>query len=160
MYMMIDLESLGTKAGCSLLSGAAVVFNPTTGERLAQLEMFFQPNGTPEWDTVQWWSQQAPGAMATAFGTGDKFPLSSFPPALESLWREYRVTQVWAWGPADFFWLHSHDLRLPWPFREERCLRTLCFCAGVEKPAAAHGALADCQQQIDAFMAARKIWNA
>jgi hypothetical protein len=150
-HAMLDLETLGTRPGCSILSVGVVVFDPMTGEAKARREWGLLPNGTPEWDTVRWWQ-----------GTGKKMPFSDYPVSsaqmLEELGhfiRASHVDAIWANGAnADFGWLRAlpEGRMVPWTFRQERCFRTVAaLYPHVPRPPAQHehAVIADCLWQIE-----------
>ncbi|MEN3257234.1 3'-5' exonuclease [Sodalis endosymbiont of Spalangia cameroni] len=71
--VMLDIETLGKKAGCPIVSVAAVMFAPATG-RVGQT--FYEridyqaalKYGEPEEGTLLWWQKQSDEARHEAFG--------------------------------------------------------------------------------------------
>lgn len=133
--VMIDLETLGTKPGCFILSIGACTFGDGPAIERAKfyttIGLQSQANAGLEidTDTLSWWVKQDTAVMREAFsGTEDiKAALISF-----SLWlHSLNVTPV-VWGNAASFDLKileaAYDacgLEVPWSHRNEMCFRTL-----------------------------------
>ena len=133
---------MGTKPGCSILSIGLLIFNPQTGQQLAEYYQELVPNGTLDWDTLRWWAKQ--DAKPPLDGqTG----LDVVQDDLQQLWGEWRPVAIWANGAnADFKWIRS-AMGVPWTFRDERCLRTVAalYPHTVRPPDQhSHNALQDC----------------
>jgi hypothetical protein len=130
---MLDLETLGTSAGCAIISIGACTFdgkekfyariNP------ASARLFFRE----EIDTLRWWNKQDPQLKAEAFGgtaelveTLDKF--HDWFRSLDPI--EWKKIEIWGNG-ADFdlpilgaAYL-TMDRPIPWAPFSGRCYRTL-----------------------------------
>lgn len=158
--VMIDLETLGTRADAVILSIGAVKFN-FTGE--VDDDAFYRsisidsnneaaPRHISE-DTLLWWMDQS--AEARKVFNEPKVTLYS---ALEELTEWFGISQdmqVWSNG-ADFdipmmaHAYHTNGLEAPWRFYNARCFRTLkSFGKDVPKPQnkCAHNALQDALTQ-------------
>lgn len=67
-HVMIDLETLGTRAGCSIISIGAVEFDPqagTLGDEYYAVISRYSCNKRglfEDADTIDWWSRQSPEA--------------------------------------------------------------------------------------------------
>jgi hypothetical protein len=132
----LDIETVGTKPGCAIVSIGAVSFNASGVTRntyykelsvKSQLALDLRMN--PE--TLAWWLEQSIAAqtsLRTALTGGAELgeALDEF-----SLWyRQQGFNAVWARGASfDFAILATAAQRarreLPWKFWEERCQRTL-----------------------------------
>lgn len=142
-HVMVDLETLGTRPGCRILSIGAVVMLksieiPTTSiEFYRELDPNDQPGLTVDPATWAWWQEQDPAARDRLFATGGKpglLPgLKEFGLWLSSVSASYKdQPQVCIWGNgADFdnailqVAFAAAGLPQPWPFWNNRCYRTL-----------------------------------
>lgn len=159
---MLDLETLGTKPGCVILSIGACVFYPTTGpdeektfyavlDRDDQLdkEMWVDP------DTMKWWKKQNVKAweQATARAQPVKGELLRF----LKWWHSYRGKFLWSQGsnfdgPLLEALFASFGLKEPWRFHETRDTRTvyqMCHVktGDVKRDGTYHNALDDAMHQ-------------
>jgi Mesyanzhinovviridae exonuclease len=152
MDCMIDLETLGTSAGCVILSLGAVKFQVVEAEngespfrpvarfsREIDIASAMAAGLTVDPNTLKWWLTQSPEALAALFTN---------PQPLETVLEDFSnwlqtgpdVSAVWSCGA-------SFDLPIlsaaydacpgetrPWSHRQERCHRTLreLFGAGLE----------------------------
>lgn len=142
---MLDLETMGTKPGCSILSVGLLIFNPQEGTIIDSHYWELRPNGQLQWDTVLWWSQQASKPPMEG-----QWNLKEVQDALHKVWFNIRPCVIWANGAnADFGWLRA-AMAVPWSFRDERCLRTVAalYPHTVRPPDQhSHNALQDCVWQ-------------
>ena len=159
-HIMLDLETLGTKAGCAILSIGAVRFGD--GQILSEFYTSIDPRSNEEIGmtidiaTMQWWMKQRPEALQAAMN--DKChireAIANFNKWLESL----RLPDKWAiWGNGASFdmpvleeAIHRAGLLPMWDHRQERCYRTLCALDPTEPrvlPPLAHHALEDARAQ-------------
>lgn len=108
--MMVDLETLGTVPGCSILSIGAVRFDPRTGEMgdefyVAVSRLSCKEAGLHESaSTVKWWESQSPEArkvLDEAASTAKSFGLSTALAAFNSYIQTVVGTRMWGNG-ADF----------------------------------------------------------
>lgn len=82
IHMMIDIETLGTKPGCFILSVGARVFNlkgtlDQSMYRKVRLSDLESSGLKIESGTLEWWLQQSPEAIAEAFGSDKAISLRS-----------------------------------------------------------------------------------
>jgi hypothetical protein len=132
---MVDLETLGTRAGCKIISIGAVEFCPVAGvsatrQFSSRINRYTQPPCLWEDpDTVAWWGRQSAEARARLFGTDGPVP------HMHDVLREFaewlgRDVLVWGNG-ADFdnpilsAAYAALGWRQPWGNWNGRCYRTL-----------------------------------
>ena len=161
--VMVDLETLGTTAGCSILSIGAIAFSfdvpqddwkrfysgPISRESCKAAGLF------EEKDTIDWWQMQSQEArILFDEATTSRRILDD---ALISFSRFFPVeARLWGNG-ADFdnailaAAYKSIKLRTPWRYQNNRCYRTIkAEYPGVEKPefiGVKHNALDDAFNQ-------------
>ena len=153
---MIDLESLGTRPDCAILTLGAVKFDPYTpngfGETLyfridvdEQLEL----GREIQQDTLDWWAKQADDVREEALGEHDRI-------SLESMYHQLNkflvgVGNIWCQGPAFDIVILENIYRqkgwpTPWQFWQIRDSRTLFGVHGDPREkgkAGLHNALED-----------------
>jgi exodeoxyribonuclease VIII len=132
--LMIDLETMATGPGATVLTLGAVIFNPWgqgySDKLYFRVDIDDQDALGREIDpnTLDWWSKQDSAIMEEAFSPDDRIPLK------DAVDRFHKF----AWG-CDTFWSHgaTFDLvimenlyrqlgkPLPWNFWQLRCTRTL-----------------------------------
>lgn len=160
MDVMIDLESLGTRPDCVILTLGAVKFNPYIMDEPGP-GLYFridvdQQTGlgrNVQEDTLNWWMNQAEDVREEAFGTDGRVKL-------EEMYRELNkflvgVDCIWAQGPAfDIVILENIYRQMgwptPWQFWQIRDSRTLFSVHGdprEKNKAGLHNALEDCVSQ-------------
>lgn len=173
-HVMIDLETLGRKAGCQVLSLGAVVMTPFgTGPRFfaAFTTAEQQEAGlTAEYETSKWWAEQSEEARAQF---SDPIPvrtaLGQFESWLNAL-GPIEERRVWGNG-ADFDITILGELfdRLwpgrerPWKFYHTRCyrmLKNLRRDIKLERVGTAHNAADDAQSQAEHAIRLLKDLNA
>jgi 3' exoribonuclease, RNase T-like len=160
-HIMIDLETLGRKRGCQVLSLGAVEFGPSglgaefsvVFERTSQSERGL----TVEPETREWWGRQSAEARARVF----EAPQTETGAALLDLetWLNktsfYKQRRLWANG-ADFDLpiledlYTAYSLTTPWVFYNARCyrmLKNLRRKIGMDRVGVAHNALDDAKSQ-------------
>lgn len=138
-HVMVDLETLGTVPGCSIISIGAVAFDPVTSalgpefyvtinrENCLSAGLFEDPN------TIDWWSKQSESAKTLLNDTitgGERLEdaLLMFKEYLSQF--GFGCIKVWGNG-ADFdnamlaVCYERVGLDLPWRFYNNRCYRTL-----------------------------------
>lgn len=133
--VMLDLETLGTKPGCKILSIGAVVFNSGgVGEEQFYIEIDRnKQNGLFEQDqTVKWWEEQSPDAKGTLFNNKEVYleqALLQFSHWLDVVNPDHPIN-IWGHG-SDFdnviiqeAYEHVKMLR-PWSYGRNRCYKTL-----------------------------------
>ena len=153
---MLDLESLGTRPDCAILTLGAVKFDPYTpngfGETLyfridvdEQLEL----GREIQQDTLDWWAKQADDVREEALGEHDRI-------SLESMYHQLNkflvgVGNIWCQGPAFDIVILENIYRqkgwpTPWQFWQIRDSRTLFGVHGDPREkgkAGLHNALED-----------------
>ncbi len=161
-HVMLDLETLGTKPGCVILSIGACVFYPTTGpdeektfyavlNRDDQLDkdMFVDPN------TLRWWKKQNSKAweQATARAQPTEGELKRF----LKWWYSHKGKFLWSQGsnfdgPLLEALFHAFGAKEPWRFHETRDTRTvyqMCHVksSDIKRDGTYHNALDDAMHQ-------------
>ena len=160
MDIMLDLESLGTRPDCAILTIGAVKFDPYTPDsfgdslyhRIDVDEQLALGREIQE-DTLRWWSTQADDVREEALGEGNRV-------SLETLYKDLNrfcvgVDAIWCQGPAfDIVILENIYRQMgwptPWQFWQIRDSRTLFQVHGDPREkgkAGLHNALEDCISQ-------------
>jgi len=159
--IMIDIETLGTKPGCVLLSIGAVEFN-NKGEFGKEFEMIIDVENSVAWGlkieprTVMWWMEQNQEARKKISEPGE-----GLSEALEAFTKAFswKNAQVWCNGASFDFPImeaafQAVDMKKPWQYYNERCFRTIKGMLSKEKfdslkvsPKIAHSALEDAKAQ-------------
>lgn len=162
-HIMLDIETLGTKPGCAILSIGAVRFdmnrgiqenyyNPIKIESNAELGLL------PEFSTIAWWLQQNEKARAKAVSG-----IATIQQVLEDF-RSFIVPGDIVYGNSASFdcailaeAYRRAGIKLPWHYRNERCYRTLVNThwrgeLPDKDPNLAHDPIYDCQYQISNLM--------
>ncbi|QLH63072.1 3'-5' exonuclease [Serratia symbiotica] len=184
--IMIDIETLGKKRGCPVLSIAAVQFDLQTG---SVGETFYErmscdaalTYGLPEISTLEWWDKQSNEARDAAFN-GTRPPVS-VAAELRAFLQRTGGGRCIPWGNGSVFditilegWFDRVDPQVdargddiyPWKFWNIADLRTLVSLSGINVktiPFAGekHNALADALHQVKIAHAAwRQLfprWN-
>lgn len=159
--VMVDLETLGKRAGCKVLAIGAQVFTPTGGEQsfYRVIDRNSQPDLLEDPDTVAWWAKQSKEAQARLFADDVvkvdlKVALSDF-----TAWVNTLGGEVLVWGNgADFdnpilsAAYDSVGLPQAWGPWNGRCYRTLKGLRPAIKlvrQGVHHDALDDARSQAD-----------
>jgi hypothetical protein len=157
---MLDLESLGTRPDCAILTLGAIKFNPYVlddfGDSLylrIDVDEQLALGREVQEDTLQWWMKQAEDVREEALGEGDRV-------SLESMYKQLNrfvvgVTNIWCQGPAFDIVILENIYRqcgwpTPWQFWQIRDSRTLFGVHGDPREkgkAGLHNALEDCVSQ-------------
>ncbi len=164
-HLMLDLESMGNEGNGALVSLAAVEFDINTGETGLEfytkidLESSIKAGLTLNADTIMWWLQQSESARASLYadkGMSLSQALFEFAKFLELL--DLGSLQLWGNSPRfDMTLLESAykavGKKIPWKFRNERCVRTLVsFFPELKKSipfeGVPHHPIDDCKHQI------------
>ena len=166
--VMLDLETLGTRPGCPVLSIGAVFFDPDNDGlgaefyRVISLSSCMEAGLTPEAGTLGWWMQQSSAAQAVLVAATAE--LKTAPTLSEALWdfdaflkTGYEAAKVRVWGNGSDFdnailseCFAAADIPQPWKFYNNRCYRTLKgLFPGVklERQGTYHNALDDAKSQ-------------
>lgn len=141
---MIDIETLGRRPFCPVLSIGACIFrtdvDPDTvapAELIA--DVFYQAIDLQscldlglklDANTLRWWMEQKPEALAAAFNDPARVTL---PLALDAFttWANSRPLIVWGnsarfdLGIIEAAYTACGKVNTPWEFRNERCYRTI-----------------------------------
>ena len=164
--IMIDIETLGTKTGCSILSIGATIFS-TYGQELLSRPDFYTAIDryscialglVEDSSTLSWWEKQTAEARADAFsGTtiivAALFQLSDYIKDIEG--QLNGVAVIWANG-ANFDPVileaayNLASISVPWRYHNVRCYRTLKALSTVDEVSfqgVKHNALADAKHQ-------------
>jgi DNA polymerase III epsilon subunit-like protein len=131
--VMVDLETLGTRAGCSILSIGAVKFDAEgLGEEfyvVVSRENCIIMGLIEDPDTINWWSKQAPEAR-TVLDEAAKPEAKTLEEALNMFTKWLANEKVWGNG-SDFdnailyACYAAIGQETPWKFWDSRCYRTL-----------------------------------
>jgi len=160
-HLMIDLETLGTRADSIILSIGAVKFGLESGEidnngfyGSIDIESNLDAGRRMEEDTLLWWLKQ-PAAAQQVFHE-DKLPLEQILTDLSD-WLGHDDWLVWAKGPNFDTAILEHayksfGMTVPWKFWNTRCVRTYQGLPGaknirVDPVGMKHNALSDAFQQ-------------
>lgn len=166
MHVMIDLETMSSRANAAILEIGAVMFDPLTGlaplkepfSRHVDLQSAIAAGSHVEADTLMWWLGQDQTARdALKPGQGQAVPLSQ------------ALADLAAWLPREEFFVWSHGAtfdvvilevawsrfgqKAPWKFWNIRDTRTLFAIAGkkladlVVQKGTKHNALDDATNQ-------------
>ena len=161
--VMLDIETMSTAPSALVLAVAYQDFDyqQIEGEwYIADQWRQYALEADIDVGTQQWWKDQPAAYQAVCALPPDGFK--------EVLWRLQEVCstvdEVWCWGASFDFavlrhWAKVFGIGTLWPYRAERCARTVCQVAGVTRQGeVAHTPLADCRQQIAAVrMALERI---
>jgi len=154
---MIDLEGLATGPDATILTIAAVEFDPLERDRLGRqyyvrVDMESQSDRRIEQGTLDWWATQPAAVKDEAFSEHDRVSLADALTGLTQLvWHSRRV---WAQGPTYDMNILEHaykslGMALPWRYYSVRDSRTLFSLApDLSRYPASHNALEDCCCQI------------
>lgn len=145
MKIMLDLETLGTKPGCKILSISAVTFCAAKRHYFdVFVKMDSQPLLLTDPKTYNWWQGLDPELVEFTLFNPHAVPLAQ---ALYMFTEWYKALgakgpEIWGNGAtfdapvlrAAYEYL---GIEVPWNFRDERCYRTLKaeFGSMVELPA-------------------------
>lgn len=154
---MIDIEGLATGPDATILTIAAVEFDPLVRNCLGKqyyvrVDMESQDDRQIEQTTLEWWATQPALVRDDAFCEQDRVSLAD---ALEGLTRiVWHSNRVWSQGPCYDMTILEHaykslNLALPWKYYKVRDSRTLSSLAPqLERYPPSHNALEDCCCQI------------
>ena len=154
-HAMIDLETLHTTPGATVLSVGGVKFNPYTSDEpydefYYKLDIDSQYRQVSE-ATINWWAQQDPKAQEEAFSEEGRIAMDTFIDTLPK-WMN-GVDVLWGHGYGFDITILEDMLRqcskpIPWQFWQVRDSRTLFACCKTDPrkilgQADLHNALAD-----------------
>jgi len=169
--VMLDIETLGTKPGCVVLTVGAVAFDFETGEELAS---FYKPISITnsqslglgiDASTLGWWLEQDQAAITAAMKAPDKVPLKTAAAEFHEWFSTNCNGNIWAQGmdfdmPIWGFAMEAADVERPWKFwtcRDTRTAYQVCNfdTATVEREGTYHNALDDARHQVRCLQAAK-----
>lgn len=154
---MLDIEGLGTRPDATILTIAAVEFDPLQRDLLGRqyyvrVDTESQSDRSIEQGTLEWWATQPMAIREEAFGEQNRVPLRD---ALEGLGKLiWHSRRVWCQGPTYDMTILEHaykslSMALPWKYFVVRDSRTLFGLAPtLQRYPASHNALEDCCCQI------------
>ncbi len=159
--VMLDLETLGTRPDCVILTLGAIKFDPFSDKEPGpgiyfrmDIEDQLSKGRTVDDSTIEWWAQQDPRVREEAMGeSGDRIDVAKLKYELNKFL--VGVDYIWAQGPAfDIVILEdlyrSQGWGFPWHFWQIRDSRTLFGVHGDPREKGrdqAHNALMDCYYQ-------------
>ena len=172
-HAMIDLETLGTKPDCVILTLGAIKFNPFTNEephsdiyQKINIDEQDQLGRTQDDSTIEWWGKQKPEIRDEAFGDHKRESMESLTKQLNK-WC-VGLDYLWCQGPLfDYAILQNLYKNIgkptPWNYWQIRDSRTL-FALMPTDPRKAiqeelHNALADCYYQAKCVQQTFKHFN-
>lgn len=169
--VMLDIETLGRKPGCTILSIGAVQFDPRGngyGEKFYSnitIESCRAAGLIEEPETVAWWSTQSAEAKA-GFLTNQK-ELANIAYAFSFWWLSLGVENVWCQGagfdaPLMTEAFERVNVKTPWEFWAVRDTRTAYDLCGFDPKSIVrvgtyHHALDDCIHQIHCVQTAVQL---
>ena len=153
---MLDLETLGTRPGCVILSIGAVKFD---GENLGdefykviKIDSCKEVGLTTDNDTLAWWAKRSPEARAV-FADPNSLALKE----TLHLFSRFMDGTNFIWGNGSDFdqpvldaAYYAAEIRLPWKYWNSRCYRTmksLLPSIKIERTGTYHNALEDAKSQ-------------
>lgn len=139
-HVMLDLETLGTKPGCPILSiGATTFLTSQFGSKQLFTETIQSHNqlemDKPDPDTLSWWQAQSEEAKVAVFDNPDAIhiiiALTKFNNWLMNFKRE-EEDRILLWGNGATFDVpiieeacKRYNIPMIWTFRDSLCFRTL-----------------------------------
>jgi len=171
-HLMLDLETMGARPGCAIVSIGAVEFDIDTGgfgrsfyERV-DLQSCLDAGLFVEASTVYWWLQQDEKARKELCNP-NRLDLHKALTKLGSFMLDLGDFQIWGNGASFDFGIleaavHACGYKKePWNFRRERDVRTIVSIAPQVKEnypfcGTQHNALDDCIHQVNYICA---IWK-
>lgn len=166
---MLDIETLGTRPGCKILSIGAVEIVDTVNPRTFYQEISRRQDRLFEdAQTVQWWSEQPDGEHMLSWNSVSKLDIKSALVSLSKFISQYKHEQVYIWGNGSDFdnailanTYSVYELQVPWEFKNNRCFRTIknLFPTPSVKSIKPHNALDDAKAQAKQLNAIMKQYN-
>lgn len=166
---MLDIETLGTRPGCVVLTLGAVKFNPYSMEAPGP-GLYVRPDVDEQLasgreaqdDTMLWWMSQAEDVREEALGEDGRI-------SVEEMYKQLNrflvgSNNIWCQGPVFDIAILEHLYRqygwpTPWQFWQIRDSRTLFGVHGdprVKGKVGLHNALEDCVSQATAV---QQVYN-
>jgi hypothetical protein len=161
--IMVDIETLGRRAGCIILSVGAIMFNPKTGEMGNEFYVNIDPEIMREMgafhtdpSTVKWWKEQSKEAQ-DALKMDRVKPLDGLLDFVK-FFQKNKCEKFWCQGvsfdpPIIEYALNVYGLTVPWKFWNTRDTRTVYdICnfdpKSIRRDGVYHTAVDDCRHQI------------
>jgi exodeoxyribonuclease VIII len=164
--VMIDLETLGRRAGCAILSIGAVAFDPDSGKLgeefyivVDAMDQVAECGLHTDQSTIEWWEKQSVEAQQVLIESrsGKALSLGDALVKFNQYLSQFNFTKVKVWGNgADFdnaimaSCYAAAGLEVPWSFWNNRCYRTLKGVVGgpkLTRQGTYHNALDDAKSQ-------------
>lgn len=161
--VMIDLETLGTVPGCSILSIGAVAFDAASGQLGPELYVVVNRQNClaaslfEDPDTITWWEKQSDEAKQVLRDAESGERLEDALAQLTEYLDQFSLKQVKVWGNGSDFdnailsvCYDKIGATAPWRFWNNRCYRTLKSLSKGPKPkrqGTYHNALDDAKTQ-------------
>lgn len=139
--VMIDLETLGRRAGCAILSIGAVAFDHQTGKLgpefyivVDSMDQVAECGLHIDQSTIDWWEKQSIEAreVLTESRSGKASSLGDALVKFNQYLAQFGFTKVKVWGNGGDFdnaimasCYAAAGLEVPWAFWHNRCYRTL-----------------------------------
>lgn len=171
--VMLDLETLGTRPDCAIMTLGAVKFNPFDPDSepgpgiylRMDIEEQLALGRTVDDSTIEWWAKQDPRVRTEAWEGGDRSNINDLKRELNRFL--VGVEDIWCQGPVfdiaileDLY--RSQKWGFPWYFWQIRDSRTLFKIANYRLESnrdQAHNALLDCVYQAEAVQKLYKRLN-
>jgi hypothetical protein len=166
--VMIDLETLGRRAGCAILSIGAVAFDPTSGKLgpefyvvVDAMDQVAECGLHTDQSTIEWWEKQSVETQQVLVESrsGKASPLGDALIKFNQYLSQFSFTKVKIWGNGGDFdnaimasCYAAAGLEVPWSFWNNRCYRTLKNVVGGPKlvrQGTYHNALDDAKTQAE-----------
>lgn len=162
--VMLDLETLGTRPDCAIMTLGAVKFDPFDQDRepgpgiylRMDIEEQLALGRTVDDSTIEWWAQQDARVRTEAWEGGERSSILELKQELNRFL--VGVDDIWSQGPVfdiaileDLY--RSQNWGFPWYFWQIRDSRTLFKATNYKlesKRDQAHNALLDCVYQAEA----------
>lgn len=160
-HLFIDLETMGTRPGCAVVSIAAIQFDIESGKMgkrfytAIDLESNVHNGLVLEPSTVEWWKKQSDQARKKI--STDTISLTQAVIQFNEFYNSLEKCKVWG-NSASFdcsIWqaaTEAVDMQIPWHYRDECCYRTLTNLFKINKftkdSKKAHDPIYDCEYQI------------
>lgn len=168
--IMLDLETMGTKPGCAIVSIGAIRFDLDTGAidskpfyGAVSLKSCMAAGLMPEADTVMWWLRQSEQARKKLYDDEVVWHIHDMLVSFQA----FCSSDDAIWGNSAAFdcgileaAYNKLNLKVPWHHYNERCYRTVKSLFPLNHPkkdaSRSHDPIYDCQYQISVLL---KIWK-
>lgn len=128
---MIDIETMATCNNAAIVAIGACVFDLTgIGEEFTAIidTASASSHGAVQRQTMEWWATQSEEIRDRMFGGEEQAEDAA--ERLVKFFKAARADEVWANSPTfDCVilrnWFDEFDIKVPWHYRQERCVRTI-----------------------------------